>query len=196
MVGAALLRPRVLAPRYSEEPVDPTPLRITCSLLMLGATSFGRSAAPNIIKEFVDRRGWMTADEFAEGYALAKLLPGPTAGNIVVYLVQSQGYGLAATLGLLPYAAPGAAVMIAASVFLLGHAWPVWFQGALLGASAAVIGLFAAALWQMLPSARKARLWLPVAAASFAANAGLHLNILIVLLACGGASVWLNRGRA
>lgn len=172
----------------------PTALEMALALLMIGATSFGRSPSPYVLQEFVRRRRWVTPEDFAEGYALAKLLPGPTASNLILYLVQMlTGPGVAA-LYLLPYAAPGAVVMLVASVFLFGHTWPLWLSAALAGASAAVLGLLLANVAQMMPAARKSRCWLLIALASFLGSAVLQANVIVVLLICGGASVWLNRG--
>lgn len=87
--------------------------------LWLGIVSFGGGLAivPEMHRQFVEVNGWVSAREFADGYALAQLSPGPNMLCVVFY-----GYtaaGLAAAL-----LAPIAMVMpgVTASA-ICGRAW-------------------------------------------------------------------------
>ncbi len=94
--------------------------------------------------------GWVSEQEFLAGYGLAQAMPGPL-------------FSFSAYLGALEEPAPngvsGAALALAAiylpSFLLLGGVLPFWssirrharVQAALVGVSAAVVGVLAAALW-------------------------------------------------
>ena len=58
------------------------------SFLKIGAVGFGGGLAviAQIRMLVVKKRGWLTDNEFVEGFALAQSLPGTNAGNIVTYI--------------------------------------------------------------------------------------------------------------
>ncbi|HEU4406927.1 MAG TPA: chromate transporter [Polyangiaceae bacterium] len=89
------------------------------TFLWLGVVSFGGGLAviPEMHRELVDARGWLSPQEFAEGYAIGQLVPGPNMLSVAFY-----GYKIAGVAGgLIALAAvvlPGAALAA-----LCGRAW-------------------------------------------------------------------------
>ena len=83
--------------------------------------------------------------------------------------------------------------MVVASALLFEQQWPSWVDGAIAGASAGVIGLFSATVLQLLPSARRARGWLAMALIAFVGNGLFGVNFILLLVAGGAISLWLNR---
>jgi len=54
----------------------------------LGALGFGGPIAlvGQMERELVEARGWVTAREFADGFAFSQLAPGPLAAQLAIYL--------------------------------------------------------------------------------------------------------------
>jgi chromate transporter len=164
-------------------------------LLQLGAVSFGgKSTNSYLFQELVRRRGWLRSDDFAETYALAKLLPGGTGPNLVVAATQLMRGPAAGFLCLGAFTLPGALLMMAASILLFGAPLPIWALNGMNGAAAAALGLLLASSLQMASSARQARLWLPFTVAAFVGTA-LQVNFVVLLVGLGAASVVANRGQ-
>jgi chromate transporter len=102
---------------------DPHPPRLKDLFLVwlrIGAFSFGGGAATLFLmrREFVQRRRWITGDQYNEAFALSKLTPGTNiiAQSIVMGKMMAGMGGVAATLaGLL---APAVVITTLLSVFI------------------------------------------------------------------------------
>src|SRR2546425_757412 len=68
--------------------------------LRLGTLGFGGpiALAGHIQQDLVEQRGWISAQEYKEGLALAQLAPGPLAAQLAIYLGWVRGRVLGATL--------------------------------------------------------------------------------------------------
>lgn len=101
------MTPPTITPRRS-------PLEVFLAFLRLGCTSFGGPVAHlgYFQREFVERRGWITPEAYAELVALAQSLPGPASSQVGYGIgVLSAGLpgGLAAWLG---FTTPSALLML------------------------------------------------------------------------------------
>jgi len=87
--------------------------------LWLGIVSFGGGLAivPEMHRRFVELNAWVTSREFADGYALAQLSPGPNMLCVVFYGYKAAGL-VAALLAPVAIVTPG--VTLSA---LCGRAW-------------------------------------------------------------------------
>lgn len=87
--------------------------------LWLGIVSFGGGLAivPEMHRQFVEVNGWVTSREFADGYALGQLSPGPNMLCVIFYGYKAAGL-LAAFLAPVAILTPG--VTLSA---LCGRAW-------------------------------------------------------------------------
>jgi chromate transporter len=87
--------------------------------LWLGVVSFGGGLAivPEMHRQFVELNGWVDAREFADGYALAQLSPGPNMLCVVFY--GHRAAGVVAAL-LAPFAIVMPGVTLSA---VCGRAW-------------------------------------------------------------------------
>src|SRR3954468_19779765 len=65
--------------------------------LWLGTVGFGGpiALAGHMQQDLVDKRGWISKEDYVEGLALAQLAPGPLAAQLAIYL----GYLRAGVLG-------------------------------------------------------------------------------------------------
>jgi chromate transporter len=112
--------------------------------LWLGVVSFGGGLAivPEMHRQFVETHPWLTSREFADGYALAQLAPGPNMLAVVFYGYRAAGLGAAL---LAPLATVGPGVLVSA---LCGRAWATlgtrpWFERLRRGLVPVGLGLMA-----------------------------------------------------
>src|SRR6266545_7631836 len=68
--------------------------------LRLGAFGFGGpiALAGYMQRDLVERRRWISKQDYVEGLALAQLAPGPLAAQLAIYLGWVRGRVLGATL--------------------------------------------------------------------------------------------------
>jgi chromate transporter len=111
--------------------------------LWLGTVGFGGpiALAGHMQQDLVDKRGWVSKEDYVEGLALAQLAPGPLAAQLAIYL----GYLRAGVLGA---TAVGAAFVLPSFLMVLGLSAAYvrfgglpWMQGMFYGIGAAVIGI-------------------------------------------------------
>ena len=132
----------------------PTLWNLGVFFLKVGAFTFGGGLAilAFIQEQVVNQLHWLSPREFLDGLALGQLTPGP-----IVMLAACVGYRVAGVWGA---AVSGAAIFLPSFVLILSTV-PVldrvkrirWMSAALKGISPAVIGMIAAALFEMLPHA-------------------------------------------
>ncbi|MBI5442325.1 MAG: chromate transporter [Deltaproteobacteria bacterium] len=69
--------------------------RLFKAFAWIGMTGLGGGRIAYLYDDFVERRRWLTREEFLPGFALSQLLPGPTLANLAVLL----GNGLKGSWG-------------------------------------------------------------------------------------------------
>lgn len=151
-----------------------------------------------IQRELVDKRGWLTSEQFVEDWAVSQVLPGSNVVNLSLMIGDRYlGWrgGLAALAGMLSL--PLLLVLLLASLFA-GVADSVQVQGALRGMSAVAAGMIVALGLKTIPALRLNVLGKPLCAAlvalTFVSIAWLRLPLLWVLLVLGGgAGYWAYR---
>src|SRR3982750_2242422 len=87
--------PILVAPAQDTAPVGMREFLLY--FLWLGSTGFGGpiALAGYMQRDLVERRRWITKEDYLEGLALAQLAPGPLAAQLAIYL----GYLRAGTFG-------------------------------------------------------------------------------------------------
>jgi chromate transporter len=178
------------APVESERP-RMSLARLLPVFLLIGATSFGRGSMALLSQELMKRRNWLTPEEFAEGYALSQILPGPTPVNLAVYAARRMNGPLAAVICVFPLLLPGILANLALAMFVLRTGAPPWMRGVLAGGSAGAVGLILSTMLQMLPAARRARFW-PVSLVAAFVLTMIGVPLLVILLGGGAVSLLFN----
>lgn len=79
-----------LPPTPRPQPKSPTHLFISFTFLAL--QGFG-GVLPVVQRELVEKRGWMTREEFIEDWAVAQIMPGPNVVNLAL-MVGGRYFGL------------------------------------------------------------------------------------------------------
>ena len=158
--------------------------------LRLGLTAFGGPAAHIGLmqREAVERRGWMSREQFLDLVGACNLLPGPGSTQVAMAL----GYGRAGWIGLV---IAGACFILPASLATLALAWAYvrygslpQAQGLLYGAKPVMVAIIVQAIWNLGRTAF--RRW-PLALAGVACFAAALAGAppLAVLLASGGIAL-------
>lgn len=107
----------------------------------------------------VEKRRWMTAEEFNDSFALCQVLPGPNIVNMSVVFggkVQGIAGALVAFLGLL---GPPTVVIVGVAMVYARYGELATLQRALAGVSAVAVGLFIATVAKMAGPLVKQRSW-------------------------------------
>jgi len=151
----------------------------------IGLLSFGGPAAQISLmhEELVDRRRWMSEDQFLGALSFCMLLPGPEAMQLATYAgwkLRGVPGGLVA--GLL-FVVPGAAVILVLALAYASYADLDWVQAAFLGVKAAVVAIVLRALWTLSRKALRGPLHWALAGVAFVAMYALSVPFPLVILA-------------
>jgi chromate transporter len=164
----------------------PRTLEILAAFLRLGVTSFGGPVAHlgYFRAEFVDRRRWLSDENYADIVALSQFVPGPASSQTGFALGLLRGGlpgGFAAWIG---FTLPSALLMLAAA-FGLQYASGPAAQGAIHGLKLLAVAVVAQAVWSMgrslCPDRIRATYAFAAAAALIAFPAGT-LQLAIIFL--------------
>ena len=172
----------------SEPP--PSARQLLVVFTRIGLTSFGGGLSGWMLREFVQRRGWLDEEAFLSGLALAQAFPGVNVVNLAIWI----GFRLRGTPGALAGACgiivPAAVlVVIIAAVFAALTGYRLTHL-VLDGVGAAAVGL---SLQMGLIAARRAAakgvVPVVIMLAAFGAVGLLHLSLPLVVVVLGPLSV-------
>jgi len=174
------------------QPTRPGPTSLTdlfFSVTILALQGFGGVLAV-IQRELVERKRWLSNEEFIEDWAVAQVMPGPNAVNLCM-MIGARHFGLAGALtavaGML--AVPLLLVLLLAALHAQYADNPA-VSGALRGMAAVSAGLIAATGARLAVALVKNPVplaWgVAIAAASFVLLAWLRAPLAAVLFTLGG----------
>jgi chromate transporter len=184
-----------LASHVGNRPTSRADLFVSFSLLAL--QGFGGVLAV-VQRELVEKKRWLTREEFLEDWAVAQILPGPNVVNLSLMIGDRYfgvGGALAALAGMLAFPL---VIVLALAALMGGVSDAPAVQGALRGMGAVAAGLIAATGIK-LTGALKGNamgLWvcLGIAVLSFIAIALLRWPLVSVVLGLGClAHLWAYR---
>ncbi|HEY3116427.1 MAG TPA: chromate transporter [Chloroflexota bacterium] len=133
----------------SNEPapsVTASPLRgFLLYFLKLGTIGFGGPIALTgyMQRDLVERRGWVSEQDYKEGLSLAQLAPGPLAAQLAIYLGWVRAGLLGATLVGFAFVGPSLIMVLVLSALYVKFGGLPWMQGVFYGVGAAVISIIA-----------------------------------------------------
>jgi len=177
----------------SEATAQISPGRIFWLFLRLGLTSFGGPAAHIgfFHDEFVKRRRWLSAADYAEVVALCQLLPGPASSQVGLSIGFLKARYVGAAAAWLGFTLPSALALTALALGL--SAWPDAASGGwVAGLKLFVVAVVAHAVWQMGATLcpDRTRLTLAVLVAASLLVVGSAWMQLLVLVLAGGFGAW------
>lgn len=187
--------PHPPGPALHKHPQSKTDLFVSFSMLAL--QGFGGVLAI-VQRELVEKKQWLTQEEFLEDWAVAQILPGPNVVNLSL-MIGDRYFGfagaLAALAGMLAFPL---VIVLALAIVFGGIADTAAAQGALRGMGAVAAGLITATGIKLISALNRNVMGLAVcwvfAVLSFIAIGLLRLPLVWVLLCVGGsACVWAYR---
>ncbi|WP_295958463.1 chromate transporter [Rhodoferax sp.] len=161
----------------------------------IGLTSFGGGLSGWLLREFVQRRAWLTEQEFLSGLALAQAFPGVNVVNLAIWIGFRLRAGPGAVVAALGMVVPAMAVAMLLVALFSQAADSHRVHIALAGVAAAAVGL---SLQTGLRAARHAaQSWARtlIVVATFAAIFVWRLPLLWVVGAMAPLSIALAWGR-
>ncbi|MFM7001569.1 MAG: chromate transporter [Limnohabitans sp.] len=174
------------------------------SFTILALQGFGGVLAV-VQRELVEKKRWMTREQFVEDWAVAQIMPGPNVVNLSL-MIGGRYFGLPGALaGLAGMLTAPLMVVLLLAIAFGGVSDSAWAQGALRGMGAVSAGLIAAVGLKLISALRSNPMGMPVciglATASFVGVGVLRWPLAYVLLgtglvACGWAYVQLAKQAA
>lgn len=165
--------------------------------LKLGTFGFGGpiALAGYMQRDLVERRRWISKEDYVRGLALAQLAPGPLAAQLAMYLGWVRGRLLGATLVSLAFILPSFVMVLGLAFAYVQLGGLSWMQGLFYGIGAAVIAIIARSVQKLtkLTLAKDPLLW-TIFIANAAVTALTESEIIWVFVA-SGALVYLVRIR-
>lgn len=183
----------VTSPPEQPDSVAPSLAELFLGFSRVAAFAFG-GVLPWARYVLVERRRWLTPDEFTDTLALCQLLPGPNIVNMAV-AIGARFHGVAgAAVSVVGLLAIPVAIVIALATFYAEFADVPAVGRALAGMAAAAAGLIMGMAGKMAMPILQRRFWpaAPFIVATFAAVALLRLPLWPVLLVVAPLSVALH----
>lgn len=182
----------------TEPPLVSVSLReLLVYFLKLGSFGFGGpiALAGYMQRDLVERRRWVSQEEYKRGLALAQLAPGPLAAQLAIYLGWVRGRILGATLVSLAFVLPSFVMVLGLAYAYVRLGGLSWMQGLFYGIGAAVIAIIARSVQKLttLTLAKDPLLW-----GLFVANGvvtALTESEIVWVFVASGAFVYVVRIR-
>ncbi len=125
-------------------------LELFYAFFVIGSFSFGGGyAILSFLQQEVERRGWMTTERFVDMIAISQSTPGPIAINMATFVGYETGGLLGALVATLAVALPGMILMTLFALCFFHFYERSGTQAVFKGLRPAVVGLVAAAAWQI-----------------------------------------------
>lgn len=171
---------------------------LTGLFFKLGALGFGGPQAhiAMINDEAVERRGWLSSDEFSDGLAICEMLPGPASTQMGIYTGYVYGGWLGALLAGLAFVTPAFFIVVGLSWVYFRFQQLPQLVALLFGLSPVMIAIILGFCYKL--GCKSIQNWLGVVIALFAffasALSGLSTPILFLLTGLFGMGLYGPRG--
>src|SRR5262245_45895668 len=118
----------------------------------LGTFGFGGPIAlcGYMQRDLVERRGWVSPEDYKQGLALAQLAPGPLAAQLAIYLGWIRAGVPGATAAAFAFVLPSFVMVLVLSALYVRYGGLPWMQGVFYGIGAAVIAIIGRSAWKLV----------------------------------------------
>lgn len=145
----------------------------------------------------VERRAWLSDDEFVEALELAELMPGANLVNLAVFIGHRLRGARGAAVAVLAVCIPPFAIALTAAYAYFARIDVPLIAAALRGCAAGAVGLTIANAIELTAERRRdGPLGLALLAATAVAVAVFKLGLLPTFALFGGLGIWLATVRA
>src|SRR6059058_3587964 len=163
--------------------------------LKLGSIGFGGPVAlvGYMYRDLVEKRHWITDEDYKEGLTLAQLMPGPLAAQLAMYLGYVHFRIVGATVAGIAFVMPSFLMVIAIGWAYVRYGGLPWMQAAFYGVGAAVIGIIAISAYKLTTkNIGKDKLLWAIYLATAAFTVWMESESVVLFLGAG-VLVWLAR---
>ena len=174
------------------------------SMFKIGLFTFGGGYAMIgfLEREFVEKRGWLSHDEFMDLIVIAESTPGPIAINCATYIGYKVGKGSGAVAATLGMVLPSFGIIYLISLFFEQFLSIGWVASAFRGIQACVVFLILSAGLKMLKKMKKTAYVVTVSSLTFLCMAtfwllGVRFSSVFYILISGGLglAIWAIKDR-
>jgi chromate transporter len=131
--------------------------------LRLGSLGFGGpiALASTMQRDLVERRGWISQDEYLEGLAAAQTLPGPLAAQLAMWLGYTRKGFWGSVAAAVPFILPPYLIVTAVAALYVAFEGTMLIQALFYGIGPTVIALILRGAWKLVRVTVRAdgRLW-------------------------------------
>ena len=176
------------------------------SMFKIGLFTFGGGYAmiSFLEREFVEKKSWLSHDEFMDLIVIAESTPGPIAINCATYIGYKVGKGSGAVVATLGMVIPSFSIIFIISLFFNQFLSLTWVSSAFRGIQSCVVFLILSAGLKMLKKMKKTAFSITTAAVTFVCMVtfwllGVHFSSIFYILisGCLGIAVWgIGRAKA
>lgn len=119
--------------------------------LKLGTVGFGGPVALTgyMYRDLVEKRGWISEEDYKDGLALSQLAPGPLAAQLAIYLGYVHYRLLGATLVAIAFVIPSFIMVVALGWAYVKFGGLTWMQAVFYAVGASVIGIVAFSAYKL-----------------------------------------------
>jgi chromate transporter len=162
--------------------------------LILGLTAFGGPVAHLAIiqREAVEKRGWLSKEEFLDVFGLLNLIPGPNSTQMVMYFGHRHGGVLGMLVAGLAFILPAALITLGLSIAYLQFGALPQGQAVMWGIQPVVVAVIAAALWRLVPTGLNSWPKRIIFGAAVVASLVGFMEVAIILGAGAVGWLWLS----
>lgn len=132
--------------------VVPTLRALVLYFLRLGAFGFGGPIAlvGYMQRDLVERKKWVSREDYFEGLAFSQLCPGPLAAQLTEYIGWVHSGTLGATLTGAVFVLPSFLMVLALASLYVHFGQLAWIQGLFYGIGAAVSAIIVRSAWKLI----------------------------------------------
>lgn len=173
-------------------PPSPSLLQLFVAFATIGLSSFGGGISGWLLREFVQRRQWISEEEFLNGLAVSQALPGVNVTNMSIWIGYRLHGPLGAAVGFLGIVLPSSIIILLLGILFSSLAGSDLAQAALTGAAAAAVGMPAQLGVAAALRVRREIAPLLIVVATFISVAVFRLPLIWVVIVAGAISVTLE----
>ncbi len=172
---------------------------IAVYFLRLGTLGFGGpiALAGYMQRDLVERRGWITQDEYLEGLAVSQTLPGPLAAQLAMWLGYVRRGFWGAVAAAVPFILPPFVIVSIVAALYVAFRGTTVIQALFYGIGPTVIALILRGAWKLLKVTVKSdrRLW-AIFAAVAAVTFLVRSEVAVLFVGAGLVGVVLYAPRS
>ncbi len=175
-----------------------TSLKLFLTMFKIGLFTFGGGYAMLALleNEFVEKKGWLTKDEFINMLAIAESTPGPIAINSATYIGYKTAGVMGSAFATLGVCLPSFIIIYIISLFFDAFLKLKFVQYAFLGIRACVVYLIASAGFKLLKGLKKSVLSTVIFIAVFTVMTAFSIfavefSTVFYILICGTLTLFI-----